>query len=562
MIRCPDCGTDNRDGSRFCGNCGREFSEMPDVICPKCGTPNSAQNVLCSDCLSPLQASSEEVSSEEASSEEVSSEEASSEEVSSEEASSEEVSSEEASSEAVDNAATEELAEAPVAMDDDAALEEAASETGELLAAKDSVSQLEGSASALPVGEEIPPPGEVGQSMPEESSTLVPSFDLEGEPREPLENIDDVLPLENIMALPHRSESPLPRAVQPEYEDQAKLLSQVLVLPRLGEEAHRLVSRARAVGPGKVLRIALYALLALAVAIPLVTGNHWFGTSISPRDSVVGLFQAVDSLPAGSVVLLSFDYDPGTADELAPGVAVVLDHLLQKEVSILALSTMPAGAPLAWQQLEQAALRIDGLSYGEDYLLLGYLPGEESGLRRITAGLAATFPRDYIERKEISQFALIRRASKLSEIALIVTIAGDRVCVQRWLEQIQAPYGVPVVTVMTAAAEPGLSPYYSSGQLLGMVGGLPGAAEYETLRSDPGRASDSADAQALAYLVIIVAALLGGMSHLFRGRTSKDTRAYASANARVNMPADMPTNTSASRPACRGAEAEQPDSGE
>jgi len=541
MIRCPDCGTDNRDGSRFCGNCGREFSEMPDVICPKCGTPNAAQNVLCSTCLSPLKPPSKGAPSEEAP-------------------------SQEAPSQDEDSAASEELVEAPAAVDDDAALEEAASETGDLLAAEDPVSQLEGSASALPAGEEISPPGEVEQSVPEESSALVPSLDLEGEPREPLENIEDVLPLENIMALPHRSESPLPRTVQPEHEDQAKLLSQVLVSPRLGEEAHRVVSGTRAAGTGTVLRIALYALLALAVAIPLVTGNQWFGTSMSPRHSVVGLFRAVDSLSAGSVVLLSFDCDPGTADELAPGVAVVLDHLLQKEVSILAFSTMPAGAPLALQQLEQATLRTGGLSYGEDYLLLGYLPGEESGLRRITGGLALTFPRDYIERREINQFALIRRASKLSDIALIVTIAGDRVHVQRWLEQIQAPYGVPLVTVMTAAAEPGLSPYYSSGQLLGMVGGLPGAAEYEALRSGRGPASDSADAQALAYLVIIVAALLGGIGHLFRGRTSKDTsgnaRVNTSGNARVNTSGNAPTNMPASRPASRGAEAAPPDSGE
>jgi len=225
MIRCPDCGTDNRDGSRFCGNCGREFSEMPDVICPKCGTPNAAQNVLCSTCLSPLKPPSKGAPSEEAP-------------------------SQEAPSQDEDSAASEELVEAPAAVDDDAALEEAASETGDLLAAEDPVSQLEGSASALPAGEEISPPGEVEQPVPEESSALVPSLDLEGEPREPLENIEDVLPLENIMALPHRSESPLPRTVQPEHEDQAKLLSQVLVSPRLGEEAHRVVSGTRAAGTG------------------------------------------------------------------------------------------------------------------------------------------------------------------------------------------------------------------------------------------------------------------------------------------------------------------------
>lgn len=462
MIRCPDCGTDNRDGSRFCGSCGRELSELPEVICLKCSAPNSAHNVLCSDCLSPLRPTSEEEEG------------------------------------ATGEGLGEILAEEGSATQDDTAVpEEAEPVRGE-----------------LPIDEEA-------LDQVEESSEVIPCVAPGEEPREPLDSIPDALPLENIMALPHRSESPPLQSLPPEHDEQAKLLSQVLVLPRMGEEALRLASRSRVPVPGKVMRIALYILLALAVTIPLITGNRWFDGAITPRASVAGLLRTIDALPAGSTVMVSFDYDPGTADELAPGVAMVLDHLLQRGVSILALSTMPAGSPLAWQQLNQAALRAGGLSYGEDYLLLGYLPGEESGLRRMTGGLDLAFPKDYIERRDSNQFALIQRAGKLSDIALTITLAGDRIHVQRWLEQVQAPFGVPLAAVVTAAAEPGLSPYFSSGQLQGMMAGLPAAAEYETLRVGRGPVSDTADAQALAYLVIIVAALLGNIINLFGGHGPK-----------------------------------------
>jgi len=50
MKYCPKCGTANRDGSRFCNECGEELGTQDQVECPRCGTPNSVQNVLCSQC--------------------------------------------------------------------------------------------------------------------------------------------------------------------------------------------------------------------------------------------------------------------------------------------------------------------------------------------------------------------------------------------------------------------------------------------------------------------------------------------------------------------------------
>ena len=50
MIYCPKCGTANRDGSRFCNECGEKLGTHTHVTCPQCGTLNPAQNVFCSEC--------------------------------------------------------------------------------------------------------------------------------------------------------------------------------------------------------------------------------------------------------------------------------------------------------------------------------------------------------------------------------------------------------------------------------------------------------------------------------------------------------------------------------
>ena len=50
MIYCPKCGTANRDGSKFCNECGEKLGSQTQVKCPQCGALNSVQSVFCSEC--------------------------------------------------------------------------------------------------------------------------------------------------------------------------------------------------------------------------------------------------------------------------------------------------------------------------------------------------------------------------------------------------------------------------------------------------------------------------------------------------------------------------------
>ena len=52
-MRCTACGTDNREGSRFCDSCGTPLSSS----CPDCGEPNRADASFCSGCGARLSAS-------------------------------------------------------------------------------------------------------------------------------------------------------------------------------------------------------------------------------------------------------------------------------------------------------------------------------------------------------------------------------------------------------------------------------------------------------------------------------------------------------------------------
>ena len=49
-MECPKCLSENREGAKFCGECGHKF----EIICPACGTNNRAGNKFCDECGSKL----------------------------------------------------------------------------------------------------------------------------------------------------------------------------------------------------------------------------------------------------------------------------------------------------------------------------------------------------------------------------------------------------------------------------------------------------------------------------------------------------------------------------
>jgi hypothetical protein len=60
MIGCPHCGTLNRRGSKYCGNCGERLDTVPSIHCPSCNGPNPIDSPLCEFCGAALVSPAEE----------------------------------------------------------------------------------------------------------------------------------------------------------------------------------------------------------------------------------------------------------------------------------------------------------------------------------------------------------------------------------------------------------------------------------------------------------------------------------------------------------------------
>jgi hypothetical protein len=45
-MKCPECQSENREGAKFCNECGHKF----ELVCPSCGSSNRVGSKFCDEC--------------------------------------------------------------------------------------------------------------------------------------------------------------------------------------------------------------------------------------------------------------------------------------------------------------------------------------------------------------------------------------------------------------------------------------------------------------------------------------------------------------------------------
>ena len=322
----------------------------------------------------------------------------------------------------------------------------------------------------------------------------------------PLAGISDVIPIAPPFISP-RSSTFGEEAFLPGLEAERGRILADIVAARPAEERGLRIRE-------ETFRRIIYVTLALAVLLPLLWGVSLWEEDIIIRPSTEAFHNLVEGLPQEAVVLVSFDYEPGMAAELDFQAQAIIEHLMRRDLRILAMSLLPQGPALAQRALEEGAERAGGYLYGRDYLNLGYLPGREAGLRILTEEPLEAFSRDFRDDVPLTEFAMAEELAKMGDLALIVELAGSEEVARMWLEQVGSRQEVPIVAGVTAAAEQGMRPYLESGQLRGLLSGLVGAAEYEQATQGRGRARAALGAQSAAHLAILFLVVVGNLVYL------------------------------------------------
>jgi hypothetical protein len=332
-----------------------------------------------------------------------------------------------------------------------------------------------------------------------------------------LAGIQGVLPVEPIVGEPHKV-SPVPSTAVTVGPEQAKLFREIITqMPAPVTEA---VAPRRARIWEEILRRFIYLLIALAVIIPLFGGGGWFGEAELPPGAATDFYNNIQNLPSDSVVLLAFDYDPFTAAEMDRLAEPVLWHLMDRKVKLIVVSLLPTGPAIAGNLLDRVTQEhYGGYQYGQDYVNLGYIPGQAAALNELASDLRALVPQDYRQERPLGELPATQNVNGIQDVHLIIEFAAQQRTLQWWIEQVGSQHQVEIMAAVSAAVEPTATPYHNSGQLVGLISGLPRAAQYEMKTNKwPSLAIVSVDAQSVAHLAILALIVLGSLASLVSTR--------------------------------------------
>jgi len=281
----------------------------------------------------------------------------------------------------------------------------------------------------------------------------------------------------------------------------------------------------RSVKGKEVDRRIIFLFIFIAVAAPIL-----FPITFSEKATQVvkSVFDKVENLPEGSTVLISFDFDPAMAPEVQPMANAISRHCLEKGHKVIFMSLWATGQALLTHSLDQYILPgFPDKANLIDYVNLGYKAGNEGVLNVIITDFQKMFPTD-VNSVPLDSIRVFDGIRSCKDLDLVVAIGGGKPGPKEWVLFVGDPGGVPIGVGVAAVVAPQLYPYYPT-QVVGILGGVKGAAEYESeLVKTHSRFKDMdtpglrmMGPQTLAHVVIMAFIIIGNII-FFRTRRRRD----------------------------------------
>ncbi len=267
----------------------------------------------------------------------------------------------------------------------------------------------------------------------------------------------------------------------------------------------------------KVDRRFIYIFIALVVILPLILKPKF---PVVPTKPVQDVYDYVENLPEGSKVMISIDYDAASMPEQQPFLEALLRQLFRNKLKPILVVQWQLGAPLGTTALEKIARETQAI-YGVDYINLGYRPGYVAQIVGIGKEIRDYFKTDY-RNIPLDSFPIMKNVHNYNDIDLLVGLeAGATYLV--WIEYAGGRFKQKIALALNAVSAPDAYYFYQSKQIIGLVGGMKGAAEYEALVGKPDLAVAGMASQSYSHLVIIIFIILGNIAYFVeKSRKAKE----------------------------------------
>ena len=279
---------------------------------------------------------------------------------------------------------------------------------------------------------------------------------------------------------------------------------------------------------GSLDRRIIFLIVGLSVLIPLLK-PEWIDLPIRPTPESQIVFDEINKLNAGDKMLLSFEYSPSTKPEIHPMAIAILKHLYAKNIQVYGFALWPDGNFMSTEAFSEVSDDYDK-KYGVDYVNLGYRPGGEAVIKGIASDIRTLYTVD-LKGTSIDDIPMMKDVVNIEDFDFVFSLSAGYPGSKEWVQYACDPQNIPLSTGCTSIQVTDIMPYVENDQIRGILAGMPGAAEYESLveaelqkmeiSGKPGEASGMMAAQSIAHVVIVLFIIFGNISYFITRKKNR-----------------------------------------
>lgn len=251
----------------------------------------------------------------------------------------------------------------------------------------------------------------------------------------------------------------------------------------------------------------VYLCIGVVVIIPAIFS---FKVPVATTPEVKKIYDFVDEMQPGDCFYLGIDYDPSALAELDPMTYAILNHAFSKDLKVIVGCLSQFGVGMAEIRLTEVAQEYDKKS-GLDYCFLGYRPYPAIVILTMGVDFRVVFPLDYYG-VPLDSLEIMQGIKNLTDVKGVVDITAGNVA-DFWIIYGNGRFGFPLAIGVTGVMSADYYQYLQSGQIFGLISGIKGAAEYETLSGFETTGLEAIPYQTLAHGVILLFIIISNIGY-------------------------------------------------
>ena len=285
---------------------------------------------------------------------------------------------------------------------------------------------------------------------------------------------------------------------------------------------------------GNLDRRIIFLLIGFSVLIPLLNPNLIDLPLGQDRNTKI-VYDSISELQEDDKVLISFAYGASTKPEVHPMAIALLNQLFSKGVKVYIVSLWPESPIMAQQAISEVKKsNLFNIEDGTNYVMFDYKVGGFVVIKGIADNFRDLYQQDY-NGKSIDSLDIMNGVYSVKDFDFVFDFSAGVPGNAEWVQYACDPKNVPLSSGCTSIMVTDAIPYVESGQLRGILAGMPGAAEYEKMVYDymiveqqnnnlninkevvikKGKAYARMSAQSVAHLLMVIFIIIGNVAYYY-----------------------------------------------